>query len=119
MAAYHIQSLDVEEQTKHFTEYRNGDNLMVVRFLAGLLPLALNKIIKSHYNFAKDTESIHWMFEAKFKPPPHESYRYLDTIEDPFLLYAIGYLIATTACQWDICIGGRDMHTLLRDKTMN
>jgi hypothetical protein len=79
LAAYHISTLPVIEQLKHFlinvslygNETRshdfNREIQMVTKFLAGLSPSTF-QMAESKINFIQDNMYIHALFEAKIEP---------------------------------------------------
>lgn len=106
LAAYHILGFSLDEQVKHFTKYKHTNNIVVVRFLAGLSPCLMAQHIQTHCGLREEIESIHWLFEAKLKPSQDDIHCFTKRVCDPFSSFVLGYLIANSNCHWDIHIEG-------------
>lgn len=111
MAAHYISlSFPLETQAKFFTHY-SDNNTMVVRFLAGLSSEALRKALIDTHSFSSlkfRMEDIHRLFEAKLHPPQQDVIGdCIEPVENPFSSYVLGYLIANSACHWDVYISNK------------
>ena len=109
LAAYHLLTFPFDEQVKLFLDSYNTESVLL-RFLAGLSPLALENAIshpKSLFGDMVTSKDIYLMFEATNITVFRNNimFTYEDsTFSHPFDYYMLGSVIAHVSCSWDVRI---------------
>ena len=103
LAAYHLLTFPSSEHVKLF--HLNSLSSVLLRFLAGLSPSALESALGTYLSLEVTMDTIHWLFEAELKL--HQ--KYLLFHEDrfkfhPMSYYMLGSVITNTCCHWDVHI---------------
>ena len=107
LAAYHLLTFPFDEQVKLFLDSYNTEPVLL-RFLAGLSPLALENAIshpKRIFGEMVTSEDIHQMFESTNITVFRNMFTYEDSnFSHPFDYYMLGSVIAHVSCSWDVRI---------------
>ena len=111
LAAYHLFTFSFDEHVKLFLASNNNTESVLLRFLAGLSPTALESAICHHtHRLSKGEEvtceDIYQMFESINIKVLHNTLTFSDSLSfsHPFQYYMLGSVIANACCSWDVSI---------------
>ena len=122
LAAYHLLESSFDEQVQLFLGCNNNTESVLLRFLAGLSPKALESAISHHTHRlskgeAVTCEDIYQMFESInitvlqkiliFKDSGYDEFSH------PFQYYMLGSVIANACCSWDVSIRNSEGENIL------